>query len=160
MVLAVTVPDYQWVTIVVALLGVFTSAILYRSARPKNAGEGAEAISSAAVSLVDPLRERIDELVERNELLAGRVELLEGEVAEVGRLEVQNAQFRDRIKFLEMQVNMLRQASSDRSKLEDMLAVERARSARMMRIIGLLSGQVVDLGGDPVASLEGIDDVD
>ena len=142
--------DINWITVIVALIGVIGAALVARSTNRKMDAEGANAISTAATTLVDPLRERVEELVAENEQLTLRLNALEAESRELETLRFENQHLKERIRYLELQVEMLRESDTSRGGFDEKLLRERERASTLEMAVRALTEQVVALGAQPV----------
>lgn len=146
--------DINWITVAVAVIGVISAALVARATNRKLDAEGANAISTAATTLIDPLRERVDELVAENEQLTLRLNALEAESRELETLRFENQHLKERIRYLELQVQMLREGNLSVEKVEEKLLAERRRASTLEEAVGILRGQVIELGGEPVVNTD------
>lgn len=142
--------DINWITVVVALIGVIGAALVARATNRKMDSEGANAISEAATTLVNPLRERVEELQAENEQLTLRLNALEAESRELETLRFENQHLKERIRYLELQVEMLREGKGTQEAWEEKLLAERERASTLEEAVGTLRGQIIALGGEPV----------
>jgi len=133
----------QLIAVVVALVGLGGAAFVGRSTNRKLDREGADAISRAAVQLVDPLEQRLDRSDSENEGLRMRITALEAEARDLETFRFENQHLRERVKYLEMQVDLLRERADYREELE------RAMASAKEEIV-LLRDQIRSLGHDPV----------
>lgn len=144
------VPLATIMTIVVALIALITAALVARSTNRKYTSEGADAISSAAVRLVTPLQERLDEVLEENSLLRDRLDALEAESRELETMRFENQHLKERVKYLELQVQVMKESSRYDNDLAKMLAAEKLELSKLMRTVDALAQQVIELGGSPI----------
>lgn len=140
----------QLIAIVVAIVGVSGAWVVGRSTNRKLDREGADAISRAAVQLVDPLEQRLDKSDKENQELRDRMLALEAEARELETFRFENQHLRERVKYLEMQVDLLRDRADYRQELE-----KEAIDLREETL--LLKDQIRSLGHNPVT--EGNDNV-
>lgn len=145
--------DLSWLTIVVALLGLTAAALVARSTNRKSDREGADSISAAAVRLVAPLEARLEAIGKENEILRVRQNALEAESRELETLRFENHHLKERINQLEVRVEMLRSNSVENDDLLKKLLIERERSSTLLEAVGVLAGQVISLGGEPIVKL-------
>ena len=146
--------DINWITVIVALIGVIGAGLVARATNRKMDSEGANAISEAATTLVNPLRERLEELQGENEQLKLRLNALEAESRELETLRFENQHLRERIRYLELQVEMLREGNNTQENLEEKLLAERQRASTLESAVGTLRGQIIALGGEPFVNTD------
>ena len=146
--------DINWITVIVALIGVIGAGLVARATNRKMDSEGANAISEAATTLVNPLKERIDELQVENEQLTLRLNALEAESRELETLRFENQHLKERIRYLELQVEMLRENNGTTEVWEEKLLAERERSSTLEEAVGALRSQIIKLGGEPVVNTD------
>lgn len=139
-----------WATIIVAIVSFLSATLVTRSTNRKMDGEGAEAISSAAVRLVSPLETRVEKLVSENEQLRNRMNALEAEARELETFRFENQHLKERINHLEIQVEILSEKNVASESLEAKLRFERERAGTLAQAVGALAGQVISLGGEPI----------
>ena len=145
--------DPAFVTVSIALIGVFGAILVARSTNRKADREGADSIASAAVQLIEPLENRLEKVIDENNELRTRLGALESEAREVETLRFENQHLRERVNYLEVQVEMLTASSNGNDDLEEKLAFERARSGTLAKAVGALTGQIIGLGGEPIVDL-------
>ena len=142
--------EIPWTTIVVSVIGLITAALVARATNAKYSSEGADAISSAAIKLVEPLKARLAEYEEENLVLRDRLDALEAEAREVETIRFENQHLKERVKYLELQVEVMKESSQYDGDLAEMLATDRLQIAQLQERVEMLSQQVIELGGWPI----------
>jgi predicted nuclease with TOPRIM domain len=146
--------DIPWVTIIVAFIGLVSALAVARSTNRKYVSEGADAISQAAVRLVQPLQERLDVYIEENLHLRDRLEALETEARELETMRFENQHLKERVKYLELQVEVMKQSSQYDGDLAEAVAEDKLTLMKLTETVEALSQQVIELGGWPVNKTE------
>lgn len=139
-----------WTTVIIAVIGLISAALVARATNAKYTSEGADAITSAAVKLVGSLPERLDAAEEENERLRARIDALEQEARDTETMRYQNQHLRERVKYLELQVGVMREATQYDVDIAEMLASDRMQIAQLQDKVDALTQQVIELGGWPI----------
>lgn len=142
--------DIPWVTILVAFIGLLSALAVARSTNRKYHSEGADAISQAAVRLVQPLQERLDIVIEENILLQDRLGALEAEARAMETMRFENQHLKERVKYLELQVEVMKESNKYDGDIAELLASEKMRLVKLEETVEALKLQVIELGGWPV----------
>jgi len=139
-----------WTTIIVSVIGLVTAGLVARATNAKYSSEGADAITSAAVKLVEPLQQRLALQDEENLILKDRIEALEAEARELETMRFQNEHLRERVKYLELQVEVMKESSKYDVNVAERIAALHLELSRTQLTVEALAEQVIELGGWPI----------
>ncbi len=146
--------SFPWAAAIAAVLALASAFMVARSTNRKYHSEGADAISMAAVRLVQPLQERLDVVLLDNEMLRDRLDALEAEARELETMRFENQHLKERVKYLELQVEVMKDSSKYDGEVAEMLASEQAELSKLKEMVEALAQQVIELGGWPVNESE------